>query len=123
MKIKKVLRIIRETVLISLVCILAAGLIYENVNGTFERNFGALKWYISYQTGYIESDREMLDGQVLWDSAGQESNEEKQIKTSITDWFALNCKQAINMSATIFRGRVLSRSTETRGFYLYILRN
>lgn len=43
MKIKKVLRIIRETVLISLVCILAAGLIYENVNGTFERNFGALK--------------------------------------------------------------------------------
>lgn len=42
---------------------------------------------------------------LLWDSAGQESNKEKQLRTSIVDYFYMDLGQAIKLSDKIVRGK------------------
>lgn len=122
-KIKVVLKVIREILLISLVCIIVFGIFYESRKSpdARENDIKTIRTVL-FSHGiiidYLDSEREM-DGPVLWDSDGQESSEEKMLKTAIADWFYINCKQAVNMADTIFRGKVLSRSTETRGLPIY----
>jgi hypothetical protein len=65
---------------------------------------------------YTLIEREM-DGVVIWDSATQQSSKEKQIRASIAAWRYIDVKRASNMATTIFRGKVVERSTQSRGMY------
>jgi hypothetical protein len=57
-----------------------------------------------------------MDGPILWDSATQQSNEQKYTRGAIIDWIYMDVKSAVINAETIFLGKVSERSTQTRGW-------
>ena len=120
---KPILRIFREAILMILVFIIASGIGYQ-CSKTPEQHESDLRYLrtVLFSKGiylkYKIPEKEM-DGMVLWDSAGQESKKEKKLVESHVDFVYLNFEQAINRSDKIFRGKVQSRSTVTKGLPIY----
>ena len=120
---KPILRILREAILMLLVLIIASGIGYQcsKTPEQHENDIRYLRTMLLSKGIYLKyklPERDM-DGMLLWDSAGQENGKEKQLKSSIVDYFYIDLGQAIKLSDKIVRGKVQSRSTQTKGLPIY----
>lgn len=117
---KTLLRILREVILMTIVFIIVSGIGYQ-CSKTLEqrendvrslRTFLFSRYGIEWQYSLIEKD---MEGPVLWDSATQKSDKQKYTRGAIIDWIGLDAESAVKNAETIFCGKVLERSTQTRG--------
>lgn len=119
-----------KVLFISIFCIvgvLVAFLCYIEYTGSIENEYKAIRALIADKLGYLGKTNQEIEGFVVWDSneaSVDENNlsvktESKQIKESLCTWPYYEISDAAKTADTIIRGKVLSRSTITKGLPIY----
>lgn len=67
----------------------------------------------------MKNEKKNLDGEVLWISNEREGDNNKPVKESYCVWPYYEFDKAVDKATTIVRGKVMSRSTETKGLPIY----